>query len=111
MRVARKKIAEALTENLISSQTTGKVPLFRKGTRAKLGNHKLLDLTSTAGKLLERIDRDKDSHAFGKERTYCRKPAWICVGRSCLTNLIELFGKVMKMIDEGRALLRCSHRF
>ena len=60
------------------------------------------------GKLLERILRDRIySHLEINGRISERQHGFV-KGRSCLTNLIEFFEEVTKVIDEGRQWMLCT---
>ena len=78
--------------------------MFKKGGKNNPGNYRPVSLTSVVGKLLERILRDRIySHLEISGRISERQCGFV-KGRSCLTNLIEFFEEVKKMIDEGRAV-------
>ena len=63
-----------------------------------------MSLTSVVGKLLEKILRDR-IYAHLEENGLVSDRQHGFVGtRSCLTNLIEFFEEVTKIIDEGRAV-------
>ena len=79
------------------------VPLFKKGSRDNLGNYRLVSLTSVVGKLLEKILRNRIYAHLEENGPVSESQHCFVRGRSCLTNLIEFFEEVMKIIDEGRA--------
>ena len=80
------------------------VPLFKKDSKNNPGNYRPVSLTSVVGKLLEKILRDRNySHLEISGRISERQHGFV-KERSCLTNLIEFFEEVTKMIDEGRAV-------
>ena len=56
------------------------------------------------GKLLERILRDRIYSHLEISGHISERQHGFVKGRSCLTNLIEFFGEVTKMIDESRAV-------
>eukprot|EP00061_Rhincodon_typus_P009059 g32237.t1 len=114
LRKAREQIARALTDIFVSSLATDEVPdkwritnvvpLFKKGSSDNPGNYRPVSLTLVAGRLLEKILRDKtcthlEAHGLIGDRQH-----GFVRGRSCLTNLIEFFEEVMKIIDEGKAV-------
>eukprot|EP00061_Rhincodon_typus_P015388 g43029.t1 len=111
---AREQIAGALTGIFVSSLATGEVPedwkianvvaLFKKGSRDNPTNYKPVSLILVVGKLLGKILGEKiyshleaNGHISDRQHGFVR---W----RSCLTNLIEFFEEVIKMIDEGKVV-------
>ena len=56
------------------------------------------------GELLERILRDRIYSHLEISGHISERQHGFVKGRSCLTNLIEFFEEVTKMIDEGRAV-------
>eukprot|EP00061_Rhincodon_typus_P010363 g34598.t1 len=114
LREAREEIHGALTKVFVSSLTTGQVlkdwrvanvvPLFKKANRDNQGNCRLVSLTLMVGKLLERILTDR-IYAYSEMRGLIRDSQHGFVqDRSCLTNLIEFFKEVTKVINEGRVV-------
>eukprot|EP00061_Rhincodon_typus_P007232 g28737.t1 len=114
LREARNVISGPFAEVFVSLVATGEasedwrldntVPLFKKVGEEKLGNYRPVSLTSVVGNLLEGILRDRiymylERHGLirDSQHGYVR-------GKSCLTNLIELFEEVTKKFDEGRAV-------
>eukprot|EP00061_Rhincodon_typus_P012719 g38626.t1 len=83
---------------------TNVVPLFKKYSRNSPGNYSPVSLTSVVGKLLEKILRDKIyTHLEANGRISNRQYGFVR-RKSCLTNLIEFFEEMMKMIDEGKVI-------
>eukprot|EP00061_Rhincodon_typus_P003200 g19519.t1 len=114
LREVREEIAGALADMFISSLTTDEVPedwrlanvvpLFKKRCRDNPGNYRPVSLMSVVGKLLEKILRDKTYAHLEENGLVNDRQHGFVQGRSCLTNLIELFEEVMKMTDEGKAV-------
>eukprot|EP00061_Rhincodon_typus_P013580 g40033.t1 len=71
------------------------VPLFKKSSRDNPGNY-----MSVVGKLLEKILRDKIYTHLEANGLICNRHH----GFAHLTNLIEFFEEVMKIIDEGKVV-------
>ena len=80
------------------------VPLFKKGSRDNPGNYRLVSLTSVVDKVLERIIRDRIYNHLERNNLIRDSQRSFVKGRSCLTNLIELFEKVTKEVDESKAV-------
>ncbi|GCB73634.1 hypothetical protein scyTo_0002714 [Scyliorhinus torazame] len=114
LKEAREEIAEALTEIFGSSLSSGDVPedwrianvvpLFKKGSKGNPGNYRLVSLTSVVGKLLERILRDRIYSHLEANGCINERQHGFVKGRSCLTDFIEFFEEVTKIIDAGRAV-------
>ncbi|PKU35998.1 rna-directed dna polymerase from mobile element jockey-like [Limosa lapponica baueri] len=117
LRVLR-ELVEVLTEPLSiiyrQSWQTGEVPadwrlenetpIHKKGWKDDSGNSRPVSLTSVPGKVMEQIilsaimQNMKDAQVIRpSQHGYMR-------GRSCLTNLISFYGKVTRLVDEGKAV-------
>jgi len=107
------EIAEA--KIFVSSLATGEVPedwrvanivpLFKKGSRDNPGNYRPVSLTSVVGKLLEKILWDRMYSHLEENRLIRDRQHGFVKGRgSRLTNLIEFFEEVTRIIDQGRAV-------
>jgi len=84
------------------------VPLFKIGSKDNLGNYKPVSLMSGTVKLLEKILRNRISSHLELNGLVSDRQHGFVRGRSCLTNLIEFFEKMTKMIDEGKILVQDS---
>ena len=80
------------------------VPLFKKGSRDNPGNYRPVNLTSVVGKFLEKMLRDRIYARLEENGLVSDRQHGFVWGRSCLTNLIEFFEEVTKVIDKGRAV-------
>ncbi|PKU41878.1 rna-directed dna polymerase from mobile element jockey-like [Limosa lapponica baueri] len=113
-----RELAEVFAEplSIISQQSwqTGEVPanwrlanvtpIQRKGWQDDLGNYRPVSLTSVPGKVMGQIilsaimQRMKEAQVIGPSQHGFMR------GRSCLTNLISFYGKVTRLVDEGKAV-------
>eukprot|EP00061_Rhincodon_typus_P015044 g42500.t1 len=111
---AREEIAGGLTKIFVCLLVTGEVlenwraandvPLFKKGNKDHLGSYRPVRLTSVFGKLLERILRDGICAHLEKHGLIRDNQHGFVQGGSCLSNLIEFFEELTKVIDESRAV-------
>ncbi|KAK4816387.1 hypothetical protein QYF61_016704 [Mycteria americana] len=98
-----KELADVLTKPLSiiyqQSWLTGE-----KGRKEDLGNYRPVSLTSVPGKLMEQLILSaitrhvEDNQGIKPSQHGFRK------GRSCLTNLISFYDKVICLVDEGKAV-------
>uniref|UniRef100_A0A493T0R3 Reverse transcriptase domain-containing protein n=1 Tax=Anas platyrhynchos platyrhynchos TaxID=8840 RepID=A0A493T0R3_ANAPP len=79
-------------------------PIYNTGWRADPGNYRPVSLTLVPGKLVEQIIlRVITQHLQGKQAIRPSQHGFM-KGRSCLTNLISFYEKVMRLVDEGKAV-------
>ena len=107
----RSVIAKPLTKLFKLSLDSGMIPqdwrdanvtaLFKKGSRDKCDNYRPISLTSVIGKLLESIVKDNIIGHLEKHHLLYDSQHGFRGGKSCLTNLLELFETVTKHQDEG----------
>uniref|UniRef100_A0A8C3H706 Reverse transcriptase domain-containing protein n=1 Tax=Chrysemys picta bellii TaxID=8478 RepID=A0A8C3H706_CHRPI len=76
-------------------------PIFKKGSRGDPGNYRPVSLTSVPGKLVETIVKDKIVRHIEKHKLLSNSQHGFCKGKSCLTNLLEFFEGVNKLVDKG----------
>ncbi|GAB0205135.1 mitochondrial enolase superfamily member 1 [Grus japonensis] len=113
-----RELAEVLTKPLSiiyqQSWLTGKVPvdwrlanvlpIYKKGQKEDPGNYSPISLTSVPGKVMEQIILSaimwhiQDNQVIGPSQHGFMK------SRSCLTNLISFYDKVIRLVDEGKAV-------
>uniref|UniRef100_A0A493STT1 Reverse transcriptase domain-containing protein n=1 Tax=Anas platyrhynchos platyrhynchos TaxID=8840 RepID=A0A493STT1_ANAPP len=80
------------------------MPIYRKGRRADPENYRPISLTSVPGKLMEQIIlRVITWHLQGKQAIRPSQHGFL-KGRSCLTNLISFYDKVIHWVDERKAV-------
>ncbi|CAM5175590.1 unnamed protein product [Natator depressus] len=76
-------------------------PIFKKGSRGDPGNYRPVSLTSVPGKLVETIVKNKIVRHIEHHKLLPKSQHGFCKGRSCLTNLLEVFEGVNKHVDKG----------
>ena len=77
---------------------------LRRVARINPCNYRPVNLTSVVGKLLEKILRDRICTHLELNNLISDRQHGFVRRRLCLTNLVEFFEEVIKMIDEGRAV-------
>ena len=78
------------------------IPIFKKGGKEKTENYRPVSLTSVVGKMLESIIKDEMvAYLDGSNRIRPSQHGFT-KGKSCLTNLLEFFESVTRMLDEGK---------
>ncbi|XP_041483858.1 uncharacterized protein LOC121430607 [Lytechinus variegatus] len=77
------------------------IPIFKKGSRSKPNNYRPISLTSTAGKVMESIIRDKITEHIDKHKLIYDTQHGFTKGRSTTTNLLEYLEIITKRVDEG----------
>ena len=77
------------------------IPLFKKGSRNKSVNYRLVSLTSVIFKLLETIIRDHMMDFLFKHKLINSSQHGFLYARSCLTNLLCFFEEITTWVDEG----------
>jgi len=102
-------IANALVVIFQNSMGSGEVPadwktanikpLFKKGSRQMAGNYRPVSLTSAVGKMLESIIKEEITGHLDRNRSIKQTQHGFLKGKSCLTNLLELFEDVTSAVD------------
>jgi len=79
-------------------------PIYKKGRRVDPRNYRPVSLTSVPGKLMEQIILNVIMwHLQGNQAIRPSQHGFM-KGRSCLTNVISIYDKVMCLVDEGKAV-------
>lgn len=94
-----------LSDNFVPSEwkLANVIPLFKKGSRVDKSNYRPVSLTSIIGKLFESVIVDKLRCYLDANNKISDSQHGFRVGRSCLTNLICFYDKVMKSVDLGKS--------
>jgi len=76
-------------------------PIHKKGAKDEASNYRPVSLTSVVCKLLETVVKDQIVAFLNEEDTVSDKQHGFVKGRSCLTNLLEVFEHWTTCLDEG----------
>ena len=79
-------------------------PLHKKESRNKPENYRPVSLTSIISKLLERIVKESLVKHLDKYSLIRKSQLGFTSGKSCLSNLLEFFEEVTKILDKGEAV-------
>lgn len=79
-------------------------PIFKKGDTGEPGNYRPISLTSVVGKLLESIIADRIVDFLEENDLLRNSQHGFRRKRSCLTNLLEFFHKMLSIFDSSRAI-------
>ncbi|GAB0179053.1 mitochondrial enolase superfamily member 1 [Grus japonensis] len=87
------------------------MPVYKKGQKEDLGNYRPVSLTSVLGKvILSAITWNMENNQVTRTSQH-----GFIKGKSCLTNLISFYDKMLHLVDEGKAVdviyLDCSKAF
>jgi len=114
LRVLADVIVEPLSIIFERSWRTGEVPedwrkanvtsVFKKGKKEDPGNHRLVNLTSIPGKVMEQLSLDVISKQAEEKKVIRSSQQGFTKGKSCLTNLIAFYDDMTGGVDEGRAV-------
>ncbi|GAB0192680.1 mitochondrial enolase superfamily member 1 [Grus japonensis] len=78
--------------------------IHKKGQKDQLGNYRPVSLISVPGKVMEQFILSAImSHTQDKQVIRPSQHGFM-KGRSCLTNLISFYDKVICLVDEGKAV-------
>ena len=97
---------KSLDEGVVPAdwRTAHIIPVFKKGSRSKVGNYRPISLTSVIGKVLEKLIRDHITEHLDKHNLIANTQHGFRKGKSyttMTTNLIEYLEVITKLIDEG----------
>ncbi|GAB0183527.1 mitochondrial enolase superfamily member 1 [Grus japonensis] len=80
------------------------MPIYKKGQKENLGNHKPVSLTSVLRKVMEQIILSDVTQHIQDNQVIRPRQHGFMKGKSCLTNLISFYDKVTPLEDEGKAV-------
>jgi len=76
------------------------VPIYKKGSRSEPGNYRPVSLTSTCGKLMERIVRRHILEHVESNNIFSEKQHGFRSGRSCSTQLLSVMEDWTRLLDD-----------
>ena len=79
-------------------------PIYKKGCKTDPSNYRPISLTSVVSKVLEKLIREKIVSHLETTGYLSRHQHGFRSGKSCLTQLLEYFGDIENMLDEGRSV-------
>ena len=93
----------SLEEGIVPSERkeANIMPLFKKDSRNKPDNYRLVSLTSFVCKLLETLIRDHMVEFLVKHKLINTSQHGFLRARSCLTNLLCFLEEITKWVDDG----------
>ena len=90
------------TRQLPTEWKLGQVsPIFKKGSKLKPGNYRLVSLTSVACKVMEKIVRDRITNHLNRNQLLTDCQHGFIKGRSCVTQLLAMLDKWTEILDQG----------
>ena len=119
---AHPRVLKALSEEICvplahifnTSMQSGQVPrdwkianvtaIFKKGDRQNPGNYRPISLTSVICKTMERLIRDQIVDHLEENNLLSDSQHGFRRKRSCLTNLLDFFNKVIQVYDAAKAV-------
>ena len=79
-------------------------PIFKKGSKANIGNYRPVSLTSVLCKAMESILKDAIMTHLVSNQLLSDSQHGFLQGRSCLTNLLEFLNLLTRLVDEGHSV-------
>jgi len=76
-------------------------PIYKKGPNCQAENYRPISLTSCVCKILESIIKVQMTAYLDNKKVISDRQHVFISGRSCLTNLLEVFEDWTKSLDEG----------
>ena len=85
-------------------RTANVTPIFKKGSKASVGNYRPVSLTSVLCKVMEGILKDALMKHLMQSSILNASQHGFMKKKSCLTNLIEYLEVLTKLVDEGHSV-------
>lgn len=82
-------------------KTANVTPIFKKGNRNTVSNYRPVSLTSVICKLIETLIKRSLAEHLERHSLLNKSQHGFLPKRSCLTNLLEFFDDITKILDEG----------
>ena len=100
--IFRKSLSEgAVPEDWRRANVT---PIFKKGSKADVGNYRPVSLTSVLCKAMEGILKDAIMDHLISNELLGQSQHGFLAGKSCLTNLLEYLNVLTRLVDEGHSV-------
>jgi hypothetical protein len=85
-------------------RTANVTPIFKKGSRAQVGNYRPVSLTSQISKMMETLIRDAIVQHLERNNLIKNSQHGFRGGRSCLSNLLIFLDRVTHSMDNGEGV-------
>ena len=85
-------------------RTANVTPIFKKGSKASVGNYRPVSLTSVLCKVMEGILKDALMKHLLQNDIISASQHGFMQKKSCLTNLVEYLDVLTKLIDDGHSV-------
>ena len=85
-------------------RTANVTPIFKKGSKASVGNYRPVSLTSVLCKVMEGILKDSLMKHLLQNNILNESQHGFMKRKSCLTNLVEYLEVLTKLVDEGHSV-------
>ena len=85
------------------------VPIYKGGSKEDLLNYRPVSLTSVIGKLCERIIKDRWIKFLEEMNILSEKEFGFRSGRSCTSNLLSFYSRVIDVIQERDGWADCAY--
>ena len=85
-------------------RTANVTPIFKKGSKASVGNYRPISLTSVLCKVMEGILKDALTKHLFQNKILNASQHGFMQKKSCLTNLVEYLEVLTKLVDEGHSV-------
>jgi hypothetical protein len=79
-------------------------PIYKKGKRTDVTNYRPISLTSIICKIMEKLIRNALLHHLISEKILSDYQHGFTLGRSCTTQLLQIFDKWTEILDEGGSI-------
>ena len=109
-----KQLAYPLSVLFNNSLNSGKIPedwkfaevtaIFKKGNRTDPGNYRPVSLTTICCKIMEQFIRDSIVKHMNDNNLYNECQRGFRSSRSCITQLLQVYDELTKLLDEGKSV-------
>lgn len=119
LKECKQQLADKLSNLINVSLSQGKipmdwkraniVPIFKGGSKEDPLNYRPVSLTSVVAKLCEKIIKDRWIKHLESNRIVTNRQFGFREGRSCVTNLISFYSRVIDIVQERDGWVECVY--